>query len=52
MYRILLHRGMQTSRYNVMYVPQGVVVRRANRLRSAVGPAKSLVIMRELVKKL
>ena len=52
MHRILLHKGMRTSRYDATYMPQGVVVRRANCLRGAVGPAKSLVIIHELVKKL
>jgi hypothetical protein len=43
---------MWMSRCDATYVRRGVVEGRGNCLGGAVGPAKKLVIMRELVKKI
>jgi hypothetical protein len=40
------------SKYDVIYVRRGVVVRKSNRLESTVESVEKLAIIRELVKKL
>jgi hypothetical protein len=49
---ILLRKRIEISRCNVIYVQQGVVEGKNNRLGGIIGFAEKLVIIHELVKKI